>query len=649
MKLVLILMVKNESRIIRRCLEAAEKVVDAFCVCDTGSTDNTKEIAKDFLQGKKGCITEAEWKNFGHNRTISFQAAQAFVRDKLEWNLADTYGLLLDGDMVFVPGMLREQTLTEPGYTIIQCAGNLEYPNCRLIRMDREWICRGVTHEYWDGPTKPLPKHVCYIDDRNDGGCKFDKFERDARLLEQGLAEDPKNERYMFYLAQTYHSLARWKDSIAMYKKRIVAGGWFEEIWYSHYMIAQCYLNLGDPIRFESWMLRAYNVHPKRAESIYKLARYFREKSQHHKAYHYVQLGRTIPNPHDSLFMENDVYDGLFDYEATILHYYLNTPLAVGLRESMTYLLQRKEHLDNVYGNIGFYIEAHGTNVRNHPVMRNACGHDFHPTSTCIFDYKGTTYHAIRFVNYDINQKTGSYLMKDGEYSAGHPVRTRNVLWTPTQTSILDEQSVALPRAANAFIQGLEDVRVYVNAKNETWFTATVGSEYSEKPRIMHGRYHVDTVKYSDCVVVQSPINADCEKNWIPVNHTNDVLYRWYPLEVGTIESDTLRIHTSYMTPWFFRHLRGSAPPVLIGGELWCLVHFVHYSTPRKYFHCFVRLSSTYVPLAISLPFVFRSQGIEYCLGVRRIDNALECVVSTWDDAPTIVDIPMKSLEWIQV
>ena len=49
MKLVLILMVKNESRILERCLKSVEHVVDAFCIHDTGSTDTTCEIAKEWL------------------------------------------------------------------------------------------------------------------------------------------------------------------------------------------------------------------------------------------------------------------------------------------------------------------------------------------------------------------------------------------------------------------------------------------------------------------------------------------------------------------------------------------------------------------------------------------------------------------------
>ena len=309
MKFALILMVRNESRILERCLKSVESFVDAFCIHDTGSTDNTVEIAKKFLEdgNRKGCITVSTWKDFGTNRTTSFQAAQDYLRPN-GWDLTMTYGLLLDADMIFRAGSLKSHPLGDIGYSVVQCAGTLEYPNCRLVRMDYPWKCIGVTHEYWNGDVPKLEKDICWIEDHNDGGCKSDKFERDARLLEQGLQEDKDNVRYMFYLAQTYHSLGRWKDAIAMYKKRIAGGGWYEEVWYSHYMIAQCYLSLDDPIRFETWMLRTYQMNPKRAESLYKLAKYFREKAHHHKSYHYLQLGQAIPVSPESLFVECDVY-----------------------------------------------------------------------------------------------------------------------------------------------------------------------------------------------------------------------------------------------------------------------------------------------------------------------------------------------------
>jgi glycosyltransferase involved in cell wall biosynthesis len=89
MKLVLILMVKNESKIIERCMKAVDGIVDAFCITDTGSTDNTVDIASAFLKDRVGIVAHADWKNFGHNRTISFEVARDFVK-KLGWDLKDT-------------------------------------------------------------------------------------------------------------------------------------------------------------------------------------------------------------------------------------------------------------------------------------------------------------------------------------------------------------------------------------------------------------------------------------------------------------------------------------------------------------------------------------------------------------------------------
>ena len=645
MKLVAILMVRNESRIIERCMQALVGVVDAFCVHDTGSTDNTRDLVKAFLEEKKGCITESEWKNFGHNRTISFQAARDYVRDGLKWDLATTYGLLLDADMVFVPGKLREQNLTEPGYSVIQCAGSLEYPNCRLVRMDYEWKCLGVTHEYWDGPTTRLAKDICYIDDRNDGGCKSDKFERDARLLEEGLKQDPINVRYMFYLAQTYHSLRRWKDSIMMYKLRIVSGGWEEEVWYSHYMIGQCYLALENPEKFEAWMLKAFKNRPSRAEPLYKLAKYFREHSQHYKAYHYAKLGRSIPYSNDSLFVEKDVYNKLFDYEMTILHYYVSSDRTDGLRKTTDYLLQTND--SRVFANMVFYVTPIGKGI---PLQIDSklFGSDYHPGSVCMWTQNGQVHMNIRYVNYRLDSKTrNTYEMcENGVYSTSNIVRTQNAHYSNNVFTCMNDATITLPRK-DKHIRGLEDVRVF-KRDGELWFTAT-SLEFSDNIRILYGRYH-PTGTYSDCRVLDSPTNQPCEKNWLGVSDTNDMIYRWFPLEVGSAVENRLQIHTSHNTPIFFERMRGSAPPIHIDSELWVMTHMVEYSVPRKYYHMFVILDpKTYKPNRMSLPFVFEEATVEYCLGIIVGDNGIECVYSSMDDNPKVTTIPFNRLHWVSL
>ncbi len=496
MKFVLILMVRNESKIIQRCLEAVGSVVDAFCIHDTGSKDNTIELANEFIKTRKGCVTGSEWKDFGHNRSLSFRAAQDYVQYGLKWDLTTTYGLLLDADMVFEAGTLKKQSLDEVGYTIVQNNGSIEYPNCRLIRMDYPWVCKGVTHEYWDGATVPIPKSVCWINDKNDGGCKSDKFERDAKLLEAGLAQEPENVRYMFYLAQSYHCLGRDQEAIAMYKRRVAAGSWIEEQWYSLYVIGQTYLKLGDPIRFEKYMLKAYALRPGRAESLYKLAKYFREKGDHYKAYHYVLIGKKIPLSKDSLFIETAVYKDLFHYEETICLYYLNRKHE-GLRKSMEYLLSRSENVDSVLTNMIFYVEPLGDIFVNHPIQRDLVGRDFHPSSVCSFEDK----HIVRFVNYSITN-TGGYDMKEGSYSPNHKVRTENVVYNEDGTTvIMKDASVKLPRRPHHIV-GIEDVRVYRDAAGDVRFFGTT-CEYSDKIRILSGICDLETGDYLNTVVIK--------------------------------------------------------------------------------------------------------------------------------------------------
>lgn len=50
--LCLNMIVKNESKIITRLLDSVCKLIDCYCICDTGSTDNTIEVIETYLKIK---------------------------------------------------------------------------------------------------------------------------------------------------------------------------------------------------------------------------------------------------------------------------------------------------------------------------------------------------------------------------------------------------------------------------------------------------------------------------------------------------------------------------------------------------------------------------------------------------------------------
>ena len=51
-RVIVLSMIKNESRIIKRCIQSTLSIADAICICDTGSTDNTVELLTEYLKNE---------------------------------------------------------------------------------------------------------------------------------------------------------------------------------------------------------------------------------------------------------------------------------------------------------------------------------------------------------------------------------------------------------------------------------------------------------------------------------------------------------------------------------------------------------------------------------------------------------------------
>jgi glycosyltransferase involved in cell wall biosynthesis len=89
------MIVKNESKIILRLLESVYKIIDAFCICDTGSDDDTPDVIKNFFKKKNipGYVSKKKFVNFGFNRNFSLDKCRMLYEDY-------DYILLLDADMI---------------------------------------------------------------------------------------------------------------------------------------------------------------------------------------------------------------------------------------------------------------------------------------------------------------------------------------------------------------------------------------------------------------------------------------------------------------------------------------------------------------------------------------------------------------------
>ena len=70
------MIVKNESKAIRKLLESVKNIIDYWVIFDTGSTDGTQDIIREFLQDIPGELHERPWVDFAHNRNEALVVAQ---------------------------------------------------------------------------------------------------------------------------------------------------------------------------------------------------------------------------------------------------------------------------------------------------------------------------------------------------------------------------------------------------------------------------------------------------------------------------------------------------------------------------------------------------------------------------------------------
>ena len=90
----------------------------------------------------------------------------------------------------------------------------------------------------------------------------------------KGIEDEPNNMRYYFYLANSYFDAGHKNKSIPYYKKRIELGGWYQEVWYSHYRLGLAYESSQPELAIFHW-LQCTQIMPHRLENIYEIIKFF--------------------------------------------------------------------------------------------------------------------------------------------------------------------------------------------------------------------------------------------------------------------------------------------------------------------------------------------------------------------------------------
>ncbi len=301
------MIVKDEGKVIERCLSSLKSLLSFWVIVDTGSSDGTRDLIRKSLEGVDGELFERPWVNFEHNRN----EALLLARGKAE------YILFIDADETLeISPDFSSASLDQDGYKLRLIERNLtDVYRMSLVKDDPCWFWKGVIHEalYSCRPVsvavlETLTKHSYAEDGARTRDPK--KFEKDAKILEEALKSEPNNSRYTFYLAQSYGNAGEYEKSLHWYKRRTEMGADPEEVFWSFYCLGMIHQHIrSDPEKWIDDYTSAHLANPSRAEPLFQLARYFYDQGQPLLAYAFGKEAALLPKPQCAMYIHAWVYD----------------------------------------------------------------------------------------------------------------------------------------------------------------------------------------------------------------------------------------------------------------------------------------------------------------------------------------------------
>ncbi|MGL6106768.1 FkbM family methyltransferase [Romboutsia sp.] len=219
------LIVKNEEKHIKRCLDSIKDIVDEIIVVDTGSTDKTIEIAKEI--GAK--IYHHKWeKNFSKARNVSLEKAT------MDWILyIDADEEIREEDRKRIKGILNNNLNYEGFYVrvlnIIEGKCSYEAAGVRLYKNNPKYRFKGKLHEQIINSIKEMrglesikETDIVFYHYGYDGNMSNldKKNKRNIDILES-YEEKDKDAYYYFVLGNEYGKIDEYKKAIGAYKKSL--------------------------------------------------------------------------------------------------------------------------------------------------------------------------------------------------------------------------------------------------------------------------------------------------------------------------------------------------------------------------------------------------------------------------------------------
>lgn len=205
------MIVKNEEATIERCLESVKDLVDEIVIVDTGSTDKTISIIKNypniFLYHFNWCDHFASARNFSIDKT------------------SGDYVLVLDADEYIVNGTRKELEKVMEENSIGRILIHSHFKKDNQTYHSKGYVSRffpskvrylGAIHEQLDSEK---PRVKLNITVKHDGYFEKNKSERNIPLLLKEIKKNPNDSYYLFQLGKELRINKRYEEAFYFLKK----------------------------------------------------------------------------------------------------------------------------------------------------------------------------------------------------------------------------------------------------------------------------------------------------------------------------------------------------------------------------------------------------------------------------------------------
>lgn len=275
----LCMIVKNEQAVLARCLDSVRQAVDEIILVDTGSTDQTTEIARRYTDK----IFHFPWIN-------DFSAARNFAYEQATMD----YQLWLDADDVLPPEelqkLLRLKETLSPSVTLVtmKYQTHFDEAGAAILTSTRERLTRRDAGYRWQDPVHeciPLTGTIQFSDItiRHQKPPQAQEIysrrnlEIYEALLHSGHSFTPRQQYYFARELMDHNEPAQAMD----YFIRFLDGGrgWKEDNIAACFNLALCAQALGQETDVLPALLRSFQYDAPRAE-ICCLAGYYHQRRQ---------------------------------------------------------------------------------------------------------------------------------------------------------------------------------------------------------------------------------------------------------------------------------------------------------------------------------------------------------------------------------